>query len=95
MARTKTISNGVKYTVILPESDIQQLKELASKNKIDSVNAGVREAVESYIVHQKNEMYKKDLQEAISDPEFIKRNQDVKDAFKHSDYETERMIMEW
>ncbi len=89
------ITNGVKYTVVLPESDIQQLKELASKNKIDSVNAGVREAIEMYIVQQKKEMYKKDLQEAMGDPEFNKRNQDITDAFKHSDDETEGMLMEW
>jgi len=95
MARTKVISNGVKYTVVLPESDIQQLKELASKNKIASVNAGVREAVEAYIVQQKKEMYKKDLQEANEDPEFIQRNEDIQGAFKHSDDETKGMIKEW
>lgn len=95
MARTKVISNGVKYTVVLPEYDIQQLKELASKNKISSVNAGVREAVEAYIVLHKKDWYKQDLQEAMEDPQFIKRNEVIQGSFKHSDNETEEMIEDW
>jgi len=95
MARTKSINNGVKYTVVLPEHDIQQLKELTKQNKIASVNAGVREAVEAYIVQQKHEMYKKDLQDAMEDPDFVKRNEDIQVTFKHSDDETEGKMGEW
>ncbi len=95
MARTKKITNGVKYTVVLPENAIQQLKELAGTNKISSVNAGVREAVELYIVQQQKEAYKKNLHAAMEDPEFIKRTEDTKTAFKYTDAEIEGMNEEW
>lgn len=58
MARIKSNNNGVKYTVVIPESDIQALKEMAEKNIIKSVNAGVREAVQEYITKIKKENYK-------------------------------------
>gem|GEM_PF-358447 len=95
MARTKSINNGVKYTVVLPESDIRELKEMADKDMINSVNAGVREAVEEYIVKIKKENYKKELIKAVKDPEFIKRNEEVMKTFKHADKESEEMIPEW
>lgn len=95
MARTKSIENGVKYTVVLQESDIRQLKELVDKNIINSVNAGVREAVEEYIARNKKETYKKELMKAAKDPEFIKRNDEIMKAFKHADSQTEEMIPEW
>ena len=73
MSRTKAIKDSIKYTIVIPESDIAQLKELTDRNIIGSVNAGVREAVEDYIARIKKETYKKELQEAVKDPEFIKR----------------------
>lgn len=95
MSRTKAIKDGIKYTVVIPESDVAQLKELTDKNIISSVNAGVREAVEDYITRIKKETYKKELQEAVKDPEFIKRTDENMKAFKNLDQETEEMIPEW
>jgi hypothetical protein len=95
MSRMKSIQDGVKYTVVLPESDIQQLKLLTSQKKISSVNAGVREAVETYLARQKQESYKQELQEAMSDPEFLRRNEHIGDAFKHADREADGNIAEW
>ena len=95
MARNKSIDNGVKYTVVLPESSINELKELTASNNIMSVNAGVREAVEEYITKKKNESYKDMLKKAVKDPEFIKRNDDTAKSFVHADKETEEMIPEW
>ena len=95
MGRTRSIDNGVKYTVVLPESSINELKELAGNNKIASVNAGVREAIEEYIVKMKTENYRNELIEAAKDPEFIKRNDDIMKSFRYTDKEVEEMIPEW
>ena len=95
MGRSKSIDNSVKYTVVLPESSINQLKELADNNKIVSVNAGVREAIEEYIVKIKKENYRAMLKEAVKDPEFIKRIDDTMESFKYVDKEAEEMIPEW
>lgn len=95
MGRTKSIDNSVKYTVVLPESSINELKELVGNNKIASVNAGVREAIEEYIVKIKNEYYRNGLKEAVKDPEFIKRSEDTMKSFRYSDKETEEMMPEW
>jgi Arc/MetJ-type ribon-helix-helix transcriptional regulator len=95
MGRTKSIKNSVKYTVVLPESSIRELKELVDDNKITSVNAGVREAIEEYLINLKAKDYRDRLKEAIKDPDFIKRNEDTMKSFRYSDKETEEMITEW
>lgn len=95
MPKTKTIHDSIKYTVVLSESSVAQLKELANKKIISSVNAGVREAVEDYLIKVRKELYKKELQEAVKDPEFIKRTEETMQAFKNVDQEAEEMIPEW
>lgn len=95
MGRTKSIDNSVKYTVVLPESSVNELKTLVGNNKIASVNAGVREAIEEYIAKKKTEDYRYKLREAVKDPEFIKRIDDTMESFKYADKETEEMIPEW
>lgn len=95
MARTKSNDNVKKYTVVLPESSINELKELSEKNIIDSISAGVREAVAEYIVKVKRDIYRKELKEAVKDPEFIKRNNEVIESFKYVDKQTEEMMHKW
>lgn len=95
MPKTKTIHDSIKYTVVLSESSVEQLKEFANKKIISSVNAGVREAVEDYLIKVRKELYKKELQEAVKDPEFIKRTEETMQAFKNVDQEAEEMIPEW
>jgi hypothetical protein len=95
MARTKSIPNGVKYTVVLPEESLEELKTLAGKNIIESINAGVREAVAAYIIQQKRESYKQDLAAAAQDPEFLKRTEETMDSFHSIDQETEGMTDQW
>ena len=65
MARAKAIENSVKYTVVLPEQDVESLKELVDGKAAVSVNAVIREAVEAYIVKTKKALYKKSLMEAL------------------------------
>jgi len=95
MPRSKIINNGVKYTVVLPERDIRDLKEFTQKKMVNSVNAAVREAVDQYIVNLKKEVYKKEMLEAVNDPEFIQRNTSVEDDFQYADKETEGKIPKW
>lgn len=95
MGRTKSIENSVKYTVVLPESSVKELKELVDGNKITSVNAGVREAIEEYLINLKAKDYRDCLKEAVEDPDFIKRNEDAMKSFRYLDKETEEMTPEW
>lgn len=95
MAKKKSIKDGIKYTVLLPEHDIDQLKILAECKIISSVNSGVREAVEEYIVRIKKELYEKELIRAVNDPDFIRRNEEIEKEFEGLDAETGRMIPKW
>lgn len=92
MARTKAIEHGVKYTVVLPERDIELLKELVDNKATPSVNAAVREAVEEYIVKTKKESYKKGLIDAVNDPDFIRRTEENMEYYRNSDKEAEEMM---
>ena len=91
MARTKGIENGIKYTVVLPEHDIETLKDLVGNKVALSVNAAVREAVEQYIVKTKKELYKKGLIDAVNDPDFIKRTDENMEFYLISDKEAEEL----
>lgn len=95
MARTKSIPDSIKYTIVIPEADVNQLKELADEKVIGSVNAGIREAVADYIARIKKEQYKQALLDAVRDDDFIKRTDDSMEAFETSDKETGEMIPEW
>ncbi|HOJ11782.1 MAG TPA: hypothetical protein PK733_14480 [Clostridiales bacterium] len=95
MARTKSVDSVKKYTVVLPESCINELKVLSEKKIIDSISAGVREAVAEYLVKVKREIYKKELMEAVKDSDFIKRNEEVIESFKYADKQTEEIIHKW
>ncbi|NLL51143.1 MAG: hypothetical protein GX248_00350 [Peptococcaceae bacterium] len=95
MPGIKSVNNSKKYTVVIPADDLDQLKELADRKIIASVNAGVREAVEDYIVKLKKEMYKKDLMEAVEDEAFIKRSTESEQDFELLDQEAEEMTPEW
>lgn len=95
MARTKAIEHGVKYTIVLPEQDIEMLKELVDGKNIPSVNAAVREAVEEYIVKTRKDIYKKGLIEAVNDPEFIERTNECFDFYREIDKEIEEKSEKW
>lgn len=95
MARTKTINHGVKYTVVLPEQDIEMLKEIVDRKGALSVNAAVREAVEEYIIKTRKEIYRKGLIDAVNDPEFIRRTDESMDFYRDTDNEAEEMTEKW
>lgn len=67
------VKQTIKYTATLSEESIQELKALAEKKVIPSVNYAIREAIEEYIAQTKKQMYEKQMQEAAEDERFQKR----------------------
>ena len=80
-------NTSIKYTVILPCEYISELKELASKKIIPSVNYGIKRAVEKYLEHEKRELYAQSMAEAAKDEDFLKRTLDCQKDFTNVDCE--------
>ncbi|HOO26088.1 MAG TPA: hypothetical protein PKW24_05710 [Clostridiales bacterium] len=80
-------SKNIKYTAVLPEEQVKELKELAALDYISSVNSGIRLALESFITKSKNELYQKQMEAAAKDEGFMKRTLDTQEAFSASDQE--------
>ena len=78
---------SVKYTTVLPREYVNELKKLAEKKVIPSVNQGIRLAVDGFIAQHKQLEYKLAMQEAAADKAFIKRTLDTQEAFVFSDAE--------
>ena len=72
---------SIKYTAVLPNEYISELKELASKKMIPSVNYGIKYAVQKYLEQSKKERYAKNMQEAAQDENFLKRTLDCQKDF--------------
>lgn len=84
-----------KMTVALPASLVDRLRILAGSKRIPSANAAVREAVERYIVDLEREDFRKAMEAAASDSEFLKDVATIERHFQHADAESARMISEW
>lgn len=95
MTRKKVSENSVKYTVVLPNEDLNKLRKLTDEKVLTSVNAGIREAVGEYLINLEKKIYREQLLEAVKDENFIKRTDIMEDEFIHSDKEVEEMIKEW
>jgi hypothetical protein len=80
----------IKYTATLPESSVDELKMLAEKKVIPSVNFAIREAIEVYIVQTKKELYQKQIKEASKDEVFLKRTINCDNDFSFVDSEVGR-----
>lgn len=79
--------NNIKYTSVLPVEYVDSLKELVSSDSIPSINYGIREAVEQYLVLKKNEQYDAQMIEASKDKEFMKRTMKADSEFAYVDCE--------
>lgn len=77
----------IKYTATVSEESIQELKMLAEKKVIPSVNYAIREAIEEYITLTKKQLYVKQMQEAAEDEQFQKRTLDCGKDFTFVDSE--------
>jgi len=82
-------SESVKYTAVLPAEFVCELKSLASKKIIPSVNYGIRLAIENYIKLSKEMMYVEKMKESLQDKAFIKRTLEAQEAFAHIDEEAD------
>jgi hypothetical protein len=80
-------NTSIKYTVVLPSEYISELKELASKKIIKSVNNGIKIAIEKYIEQEKKELYAQSMAEAAKDENFLKRTLDCQKDFANVDCE--------
>ena len=83
---------STKYTAVLPNEYIVELRELAAKKIIPSVNYGIKNAVEEYLEQLRKERYAKNMQEAAQDEEFLKRTLNCQRDFDFVDCEG---IGEW
>lgn len=87
--------NSRKATFALPETLLKKLKLLANNNRVPSVNAAVREAIEEYIVKLEREEFRNAMEEAAKDPDFIRDITDTEKDFRRLDAETAEMIPKW
>lgn len=79
--------SNVKYTAMLPEHQIRELKRLADMKIIPSVNSGIRTAVEQFVSQTKKEQYEELMAQAASDKRFMKRTLEAQDEFEDLDCE--------
>lgn len=82
-------------TFSLPVELLEKFREYAQQNYISSVNAGVREAMEEYILRIEKEKLHLDMLEAAKDPLFMKDLEDNMEAFAGTDRETAKGVPEW
>ena len=78
---------SVKYTTVLPKIFIDELKQMADKKVVSSVNQGIRLAVENFVTTQKQQEYANLMHEAMNDEAFIKRTMDTQNDFSFADEE--------
>jgi len=81
-----------KMTVALPGPLIDKLRILARSRRVQSANAAVREAVERYIVDLEREDFRRAMEAAASDSEFLCDIETVEYDFRHADRESAEMI---
>ena len=87
MAVKRAADISIKYTTVLPAKFVADLKELASRKVIPSVNFGIRDAIEHYIADCKREQYVQQMTEAANNKGFMERTLDTQDAFTDADGE--------
>ena len=77
----------IKYTTVLPQSCITDLKELADSKIVASVSQGIRLAIEAFVADQKQQAYVRELELSMTDAAFAKRTLDSQYDFSHVDSE--------
>jgi metal-responsive CopG/Arc/MetJ family transcriptional regulator len=82
-----TSNSSIRYTTVLPAKYVEELKQLAAKKVISSVNNGIREAIKHYLAESKREQYARQMADAVKDQGFMERTLDTQATFKHVDSE--------
>jgi predicted DNA-binding protein len=88
-------SNAKNVTFNLPIELIERYKQFAKMNYIPSMNAGVKEALEEYVIKLEKEKLKKEMAEASTDSLFMEDLKENMDAFEHSDNDGTKESTEW
>ena len=91
----KMKSKFKNFTFSLNEETVNELKNLASKEKGVSLNFVVREAISQYISGIKKNKCEEELKLAAKDPDFIKDYEKAARDFRSSDKETSDMMEKW
>ena len=77
----------VKYTAILPQDCVEELRFMAERKVIPSVNQGIRTAVEDFVTAYKRQEYQYAMKDAANDKRFMERTMDTQQAFAAVDAE--------
>ena len=83
-------SKQKNVTFSLPEEIIEKLRSYVEEDYIQSLNAGVREAIEQYTTKLDRMKFKKAMEQAAQDPLFIQDIENTMKAFEKIDYEITR-----
>jgi metal-responsive CopG/Arc/MetJ family transcriptional regulator len=75
------------YTFSLPIDLLNKLKDYSSNGYISSVNAAVKEALESYITTLEKQKLYEEMKAAAQDPMFMEDLKDSMSDFNYSDFE--------
>jgi hypothetical protein len=87
MPKTGGKKDTVRYTTVLPVEHVNELKAMAQKAVIPSVNRGIRMAIEEFIESQNKLRYEQKMREAAKDKDFINRLSETQGDFKVADHE--------
>ena len=82
-------------TFTLPTDLIDKLKEYARDQSITSLNAGVREALEEYVVKKEKNKFKSEMVKAAKDKLFLKDLEESMKSFESSDNEIYKGGEKW
>ena len=74
--------DSVKYTAVLPQEYLNELRRMTERNEIPSINQGIRTAVKDYVDAHRLSEYQREICEAAADKAFIKRTMDAQVAFE-------------
>jgi len=78
---------SIKYTTVLPQACLYELKAMADNKIIPSVSQGIRTAVEEFVKNRKQYLYEKAMQEAAADGRFMERTMNTYHDFSAVDAE--------
>ena len=79
------LNQMIKYTAVLPRDCVSELRNMADRKVISSVNQGIRIAVEDFVKARKEHEYRNSIDEASRDKTFIRRMTDTMKAFEFAD----------
>lgn len=82
----------VRFTATLPSVYVDELKQLANKQQIPSVNFAIRQAIDEYLKQAKKREYDELMKAAANDKAFMERTMKCAEDFSFSDSE---VLGEW